>query len=459
MHKIIGKISKISLALIVLITGLTSLINTSYINAQEDFSINELVTYNDDNTIATITFDEKSISEGYSVKEITTPEGEVINVSEKNYTVDSNGEYDFIIAYYDMEELEEEKSLTKKVVVSEIDEIGTSTLDMNPIVTPRTSVSNGDVSLNIPAYDENVGWNTGDVKDVEVVVNFGDDSSENKTLEIDLIEGMRYESISIKEGTSLTGVDTGIVTVYPSSENLSTAISSQVLPKRETTSGINSAWRATFGKIKYEFTSGTEVLTIKFKVSVDSIRYYGPKTLNDAITVTAKKSGMVIGGSAVTQSIDAIGSTIGGTSIADYGTSAPGSTSVLASTDSSTEYGRIPAFSNGFELATGRFTNRYSKTAVYTLYYPVGMKFSRVTDRNGGALTYTILEEDESTGKVVIKFNYYQGRFIGYLHYEVPKGTASGTYYVQGQNSVEFTYYDDTTATATRSERFIVLKL
>ncbi|PWS22324.1 hypothetical protein DKP78_18980, partial [Enterococcus faecium] len=62
------------------------------------------------------------------------------------------------------------------------------------------------VTLNIPAYD-GTAWANGDIKDVNVTVDFSNSTSTSKEVEFTLPDGMRFVSIPVPSSFQVsTGV-------------------------------------------------------------------------------------------------------------------------------------------------------------------------------------------------------------------------------------------------------------
>lgn len=452
-RKRIGALGKVALVFLLTLTCFNAFISAQDGNAAVEFDIESNVTLNEDKTGATISLDAQNINEKYTLSEIVDPNGSTMDFSNLNYEVTEDGTYNFTVTYTYLENEEiKEETYEKQVKVEGIDKSDVEETPVETQETPglRSTITNGNVSIDIPDYDELVGWNNGDVKDMQVTVDFGDSTTANKKIKITLPEGLRFESITVKNGTSTTGADASILSVYGDSDPRATAISSMTIPKKETV----ASKAATYGTVEYEMINTTEKVVLEFKVSVDMSRYYGPHTIPNEITAEATKgtTNELVGGSVVTQSVDAIGSTVGSGNITYYSTtSAAGTATVLSSTGTSTEQGRVHRIDTGLLSWTTKVTNRYAKSKTYELYYPKGMEFSHIQVSEGFPGSYEIVDIDDVNGKVTMKVDGWTTRQQFWVWYTVPVGTTAGTYTVDGKDTVTYTWYDDTTSTYTRT--------
>ena len=323
-------------------------------------------------------------------------------------------------------------------------------LTFNHVTIQSETVTNGGVTINIPSYDPSTGWdNRGAFKDVEVIVNFGDKTTENKKIEVELPEGLRFEAISITPSTSTAGLNTSILDFYSGADPETAAILSMEVPRPQIGTNGNNG---TFGKIKYEISSGTELITFRYKVSVDMSKYYGPHDIPEPIKATAT---MGVGNDVVGDTniaIRAVGTPIGTGALTYYGLTSDGGTrEVLESTPGNISSGISPQNMTGLTEWAARIEYRFAKRVEYTMHYPVGMEFS------GTGLSNTnIISNDPATGRVVFESTGdWEPRRNWTTRYTVPIGLPPGDYTVSGPDSVTYTWYDGTTTTVTNANAYL----
>ncbi|MDQ0361694.1 hypothetical protein [Breznakia pachnodae] len=157
----LDKVFKVFIAAVVTITSLN--IFNVILTANEEFNINETVTYSEDNKEAIISLDTASIDEKYVIEEIKDPTGEVMDLMDVNYKTDKNGDYNFIITYYDEEDIKTE--YTKIVAVTEIEEdtLETEAVDNEATATETETIDRS--SLLRASYTSQVTVNKWDILD------------------------------------------------------------------------------------------------------------------------------------------------------------------------------------------------------------------------------------------------------------------------------------------------------
>ncbi|TLG75492.1 hypothetical protein [Culicoidibacter larvae] len=319
-----------------------------------------------------------------------------------------------------------------------------SSSEYGKVIAPFSSITNSGVSLNIPGYDE-VGWDVGVVKDVNVTVDFGDSTSSDKTLKVTVPDGMRYELIPVKGNENKTGVDTVILSNLGTSDPLYTAITDITLPKKETFAG-----GATIGQVVYTFTPGTQVVTINLKVSVDKNKYYNPHTIANPIQASALlNKGAIVSVGDVSQTIKASGTPQGGTNHTPIPTAnLTPSSQLLKSSSGNITQGTGYGVTH-FGLYTLGATNVVPKKVRIEVPYPVGTEFVGISNNN-----YTLVENNQVTGVAVYESN---AEFLNYtqlsyfVNYSLPLELNVGTYTASQVDKVTYTWYDDTTTTVSRS--------
>lgn len=282
-------------------------------------------------------------------------------------------------------------------------------------ITPAIAQTNQGLTLNIPEYD-GVGWGNEQKKTLSFAADFGslDTTTPNKKLEINLPEGMRYETILVN-GTveSLTGTDATLLSNINNTDPLYSGISKIKLPKKET-----APMGATFGKLTYNFSPGVERAEITVIVSVDSTRYYGPHTVPNPITAVATKgdTNEVMG--TVSQIIKANGTAIGGNAHAGNIGQA-GTLNMLSGTN-----GKTNAISTqGLTDISATFKNKnlYAKAIEATLQYPVGSTLVSAIPSN-----YQLQSNDPTTGTVAYKLNGWGSTAKFEITFHIPTGATPG---------------------------------
>ncbi|MDQ0361789.1 SdrD B-like domain-containing protein [Breznakia pachnodae] len=455
MKKRINILWKVTLSLLLVFTSIGVFKQVPSIFAAEQLEVKEEIIYNEENTQATISLDLESISETYNIQDVIDPEGISLGTGIVSYLVDKNDTYKFDIVY-----LENGKEYTyeKEVMVDDIVDIKdtTNTNVTSPIsivndIFPRSSVSDGDVTLNIPDYDESTGWRNGLIKKVSVVVDFKDSTSADKEITIDLPEGMKYTTIYTAGNPVTTGVDTAILSPYTSGSAEEKAIIGMTLPKKETdaTGGFTKIG-STYGTLKINVASSTEKITIDVYVRVDAARYYREMQIPGDITASASKAGVEIG--SISQSVKAVGANIATDANGYRSVNSNETTTVYASTDDEENYGvsvrsYMPYvnYTAGLDLEYGSRTI-YVKEMKQYVYYPEGTEFAGFSALST-SLTY---ENDPDNSRVIITGIKTNGDHYGQVKYKIPKDAATGTVFSNPRyDYIEIEYYDGYKVTLT----------
>lgn len=399
---------------------------------------------------------------------IETPDGNKIEGKEAEYTAEKNGDVNFIISYKENIEGKETEIKTFKAsyevknLIIEKEEANQSkdSVKQNETKAPLKnnqlkSGNDATVTLNIPAYD-GTAWANGDIKDVNVTVDFSNSTSTSKEVEFTLPDGMRFVSIPVPSSFQVpTGVDSGVINRLSAGDPIGTAITSVTIPNKETTYD-----KATFGTVNYKLTPGTEKVSFNFSVRVDANKYYGATDLKAPIKVEAFVGDNKMAIASEEKAIRAEGNKVVG-----YANQTHVSTmfrnwyksfrtpDVLASTDDEDSYAYTKSYSvvNGMNQVDERGTNIFSpKNVSTTLYYPEGMEYVGVVNEK-----YALLNENANTtithypeeNKVV--FDFKQQNFKGVtdtvyaIKYKIPKGTPAGTYTAPKVPHAVITTYDD----------------
>ena len=460
-----SKLWKIALAFAISISSVAAFVSATNLIANDSFDVNEIVEVNEDKTQATITLDVTNINEQYSIESIQNPDDSIMDmINHPSFVVDKNGTYIFKVIYYDTSKVsdgEEAEALTyeKQVEVSELGEededpddeiksqegMATPDRDDQNQITPFAGET---VTINIPTYNSATGWKNGEVKDVEVSVDFkGDETSAGKIVEFTLPDGMRFVQIPIVEGKYNTaGVDTDLVAPFESSDSLAKVITAITLPQKE------AITNSTFGKVSYQFKENTAGAQLTFKVRIDSKKYHGPHILVDKMIADAYMKGIKV--SSTNTEISAVGGTVGVDPFGFVYANSGATLEARASTSAETEYG----FTNKYYLPiyssddTFDEKYRYIKNATYYLYYPQGMEYESVE----GAPDSATVTNDPLNSRVIVKVPQYHSYILYRVKYKIPEGTSPNTYTDPQFSEVEFEAYNGTKITATASAKYSV---
>ncbi|MFV0498494.1 MAG: immunoglobulin-like domain-containing protein [Bacilli bacterium] len=299
----------------------------------------------------------------------------------------------------------------------------------------QKSVSNdGAVTINIPEYDESVGWKFGSVYNLEVIADFGDDiTSAGKELVITLPDGMTFHSIPVvKNKYDISGVDKAILNELGASDPMTTAVDSISLPKYE------KHTNSTFGEVKYTFQSGVKMIAINLNVSVDNKKNANAGTISNPIIAKVNMAGNEIG--SASQEIK--------TSYAWFRKplfyKINEGTSVIMPSTGEKEY-VADAPMNGF-IHKERDYDVFVKKATCYFYYPEGAEF--VSGKG--------VDDPENNRIISTSNNPYEGCIDGFttidfpsLKFKFPEGTPPGEYTSAAKDYAEYEYYDGTTGTVT----------
>ncbi|MGL5042552.1 MAG: SdrD B-like domain-containing protein, partial [Culicoidibacterales bacterium] len=138
-------------------------------------------------------------------------------------------------------------------------------------------VTQGSVSIDVPSYDREKGWQPESIYDVTVRVDFGDEVSTNKEVEITIPEGMRYVTIPVKGDYDATFIKAESII-----EGFMLAV------ERPT---INPKYQTYNGKVLYKFTNNTKSVEIKgIKMTPDGKIHYGIKNFPQGIVAKGSNS-------------------------------------------------------------------------------------------------------------------------------------------------------------------------
>ncbi|MBC1488979.1 DUF5011 domain-containing protein [Listeria sp. FSL L7-1485] len=417
-----------------------------------------------------------SKQEQVKILSVETPDGEVIQGELAEYTAEENGTVQFLINYQDTGS--EQEPITKTYtatydvtgIVSETKENtaeNNTTSQENNTSQENTTTSaeksnlkglqatNTSLTLDIPNYDQ-TAWANGDIKTVNVTVDFKDSTSTGKKVKFTLPDGMRFVSIPVPNNYKATsGVDKSVLSYLGAGDPLGSATTSLTVPSQETTYG-----KATYGTVSYELDPGTEKASFSFSVRVDAAKYYGTTDLQTPIKAEAFMGDSSTPIASSEQSVHAEGNSVVGYAYQNhvktmfrswYGVLTMSET--LASTDTTDSYNYTKTYSvvNGLNEVDGRGSSFFiPKHVTTTLYYPEGMEYVGVVDAYGtlrGNTANKTITHVPSENKVVIDYkqlNYFGADDTIYaIKYKIPKGTPAGTYTAPKVPHSVITTYDD----------------
>ncbi|EAF7125111.1 bacterial Ig-like domain-containing protein [Listeria monocytogenes] len=444
----------------------------------ESLSYDVQQTLSADKKKATLTMKVTPKNEQVTILSVETPDGKKTDGAEAAYTAEANKSVDFLITYqtkddhnqtttntfeasYEVTGIASEETVTspadekvaEKSASTEKQDVATkedNTSQKSPVkglkATPPTA------TLSIPDYNQ-TAWSNGDIKDVTVTVDFGNDTSSGKKVNFTLPDGMRFMSIPVpSEYQATSGVDATLLTYLGSSNPLGTAITSTTVPSKETT--YNSA---TFGTVSYAFKEGTEKASFTFSIRVDAAKYYGATDLKAPIQVEAFMDGASTPVASAEQKIHAEGNKVVGYANQDHVKtmfrnwfSSYNVPEVMASTDTDPSYNDTKTYAvvTGLNQVDSRGATIYlAKHSSLTLYYPEGMDYVGVTNGDGrlmGNNSYTTITPYPEEHKVVIDIDQskYNGAPRYGVRYQIPKGTPAGTYNATKAPHAVITTYD-----------------
>ncbi|MDF9867190.1 hypothetical protein OKW22_000752, partial [Bacilli bacterium PM5-3] len=151
------------------------------------------------------------------------------------------------------------------------------------------TVTDGDVKIDIPEYDSNVGWKPGDVKIAKINIDFKDATSNNKIIKIMLPTGLRYVSYPAKNPATsgdLASIEQETSGIFAS--NLQSSTSAVSLPYSD---------KSYQGEIIYNMKNTAETVEVTLTLTIDDALFYEDKTFSndEAIKITALKNDDEIG--------------------------------------------------------------------------------------------------------------------------------------------------------------------
>ncbi|MFV0394712.1 MAG: hypothetical protein ACK5LC_09995 [Coprobacillaceae bacterium] len=447
------KMKKIRINMLVFVLVLSLFTALSYnttISANDTITMQEEIIYSDNKKEGNIIFNLEDVDTGYTIQQIENPDGTMLDLQNPIYTVKHNGTFTFKVTYLNTTNVTEE-ILEKTVVIDGIKENSEDTIH------PRTVEVDGGLTLEIPEYS-GTGWENGAIKTLNFYVDFSNDNTSNgKKLIINIAEGMRYDQILVAGTYSKAGIDTTLISEYPSADPLYTAITSTTIPKKEAanTYGI-AAIGSTYGNLEYTFDSGMKAALISVKVRVDGHRYYGPHTISKAISgkLFMGDSNNVIG--ELEQDVETSGEAIIGPikipmSVVTNG----GDANAFVSTNEETSYAITAQtelhFSNGQFLTTTGARHRYYKSIKAYLYYPEGMKFEELLET---LPKDALITDDQINSRVIVEAS-WQTSWAMVVKYSIPQGTPIGSYTNKDLNYAEIEYYDGTKETVVQANTYV----
>jgi len=280
------------------------------------------------------------------------------------------------------------------------------------------SVTDGDVTIDVIDYVPVNGWTVGEVYDAKVTVDFNDTTSIDKHIDITLPEGMRFVNYPVKgaptAGTPGYELDSGSVLV----QFITSYVDS---PKQTYYPSYN-------GTLTYNLTTSCESIEIPFKVTVDENVYYGPKTITDAISVTANKGVTNLGDASM--DVDGIGDAV--FTLWSRGWVNP--TLALAGSTDSVELPYIQVYRSGF-LHPAAF---YSKKITGYYYYPKEVKGLTTSDPSA------IVEINDANGYIKSEWLNRFGSSAIVIPTISVENTVPGLYVATSKPTFQVIMYDDT---------------
>lgn len=392
-------------------------------------------------------------NEEVKIVSIETPDKQITEGQEAEFTAEKNGPIDFIITYQEKQDgqYQENKTFKATYEVSEI-LVDENKTDVNKNLL-KSSESN--VTLEIPDYDGSA-WKNGEIKEVNVTASFDDNTSGQKKLNFTLPDGMRFVSIPVPSNYSATNdVDTGVLNYLNTGDPLGSAISSVSVPSKESTYG-----KATYGTVSYTLEPGTEKVSFSFSVRVDAAKYYGTTDIKSPIKVETFEGDESTPVDSAQQAIHAEGRNVVGAAEQShvetmfrnwYSTATLSSVTASTDTEDSFNYTKCYSVVNSIVQEDGRGSKSFvPKHVSVTLYYPEGMEYVGVVNESKSLLENTAdrtITPYPEENKVVIDCN--QQNFpsspgtIYAVKYKVPKGTKAGTYTTNKVPHAVITTYDN----------------
>ncbi|MFV0392853.1 MAG: hypothetical protein ACK5LC_00435, partial [Coprobacillaceae bacterium] len=248
---------------------------------------------------------------------------------------------------------------------------------------------NGGVKVAILNYNPTVGWKTAVSYTVEISTEFTDYDGVDRAISLTIPEGMKYTSYEV-QGETASGTE--------SPEKTMTGVNDSLI-KSSTNPEKNSYYESYNGTLKYDINdTNTKKIDYRVTVTPDVALYYGPKTIVDAIKVTASENSAVIGEVAV--NVDATGTA--GFSITDNGLISSSTITGLANSDTKLQHMSLSPY------RTGEFNMipLYAKSVEVDYYYPKEVNF--ISASAGFASV------DRDTGHLKLQFDNKTASYIAF---------------------------------------------
>lgn len=436
-----SKVWKTTLAFVLSISFLSTVVMIPNISATESFDIEDKVTTNEEKTQAIINLDVASVSENYTIESVENPDGTMMDmVKDSSFTVGENGTFKFLISYR-LRDTEELLTFTKEVEVNTLESPQEEIKD--EVAQPRATVVDGGVKLQITNedgsdWDDTQGWQNNEVKTITVSFDYGNSTTAGKELEINIPEGMTITSLYTKNGTDISKTSGTILSEYASDFPLAQGIASMTIPAT-----ASNGTAATFGKIKYKFTPGMEKNQIVMKAKVNPKVYYGPHKLNDKISAVATQGSPL-------QEVGTVEQEIVGT-----GRTAAGAFNIAAASSSkTTPGGTYRSDQYRMNQTNGNTLFILGKKMYFTYYYVP--EAEEVYTPNG----WKEISRDDVNHSITYEFlNTYFGEVKVAFVSKMPDNIAAGTYSATKKSEVKFVWYDDSESNVVLSGRAATVEI
>ena len=408
---------------LLLMMSLNTTLAETILTPSDDVDVVVEQKYNEETKREEITLQVSKKHGSVTMKGILLPDGS--NTKEESgvytYEVSENGTNTFKVLYSITDSSDNKKQIDKEyeVVVETTSIQSTFGFSIMALMAP---IIDNKVSVEIPGYDDTLGWEPGIVYELEVTVDFSAADPAGRQITIELAEGMRYQYYFV-DTTPVAGTPQAPMTAELAQYASVSTVAGDI--------PVKTIWGSYVGKVVYNVTALNTAVKIIVGITADEIVAYEEKTITDAVKVNVVDKNGSLGD--VTVPIIVNGKITAATAYTSMGTT-------VAFKDASGI--KMPYVTLGYE-------NPFYKELFLKYYYPVGAKYVSAT-------TGTIVEVNDAAGYVILKWeNTRPARDVSTIFVTLDtSGLAVGEHVAASAPEYWATMYDNETYTVPKHSTY-----
>lgn len=314
-------------------------------------------------------------------------------------------------------------------------------LKANVISNYVVNSSDNLVSFTLEKYDLENGFKDLETKKLSVNVQFKNENSKNKKIVINLKEGMTYKAYPVLEVSN-----SAIQSKIDEQDNLYKAVSSVDTPYIYNYSNISDLINnISFGDLTYNIYDNISSVNLNLNIAIDSLRYYGEKNINDAITISVYEDDELqnsISSDIMAKNADKFSIKLTNYSYFETKNLYPSLSENLSI--GKTFYSAVISTKYLSDNML-RFVPYYKKIEYY-LYYPDGTTYVDAVSYNALPIHFKITNNNDYNMVKVESDEYYNNFNYGIgVSYKVNEDASYELHEAQDYNKIIITYYDGTT--------------